>query len=257
MKYNDPELIERLSAEFVLGTLHGKARDRFEHLMSNSHRIRITVWKWERRLTPIARMEPLKAPPKNLWPGIESKINGTKTLASVTPINSARLRPLEQEVPVENTQENNKVPRMLRWWGITATAASIVLAAMVTTKPMAPSEQPGIDSVAVFSNEQAQPQWLVSFDMASGQLKAKALNEIAVQAGKAFELWVLPETGNPQSLGVLPVSANLQAETPIPLALVELLSTANGLAVSIEPAGGSPTGLPTGPIAYQSKLIDL
>ncbi|MBX2857620.1 MAG: anti-sigma factor [Cellvibrionaceae bacterium] len=255
MKYNDPELIERLSAEFVLGTLRGKARDRFEHLMGNSHRIRVTVWKWERRLTPIARMEPLSEPPPNLWAGIESKIAGVVGVAANDPLQESELH--FDNTPVALPVKSNAVPA-LRWWGISATAASIVLAAMLVTKPAIQPEAPGgVDSVALFSDEQAQPQWLVSFDSSSGQLKAKALNEIAIQAGKAFELWVLPESGNPKSLGLLPVSENYQSQTALPLALIELLSTANGLAVSIEPTGGSPTGLPTGPIAYQSTIIDL
>jgi anti-sigma-K factor RskA len=34
----------------------------------------------------------------------------------------------------------------------------------------------------------------------------------------------------------------------------EVLKGANGLAVSLEPPGGSPTGAPTGPVLYVGKL---
>jgi anti-sigma-K factor RskA len=33
------------------------------------------------------------------------------------------------------------------------------------------------------------------------------------------------------------------------------LDRAAGLAMSVEPAGGSPTGLPTGPVLYAGKCI--
>ncbi len=239
MNYNNPELIERLSAEYVLGTLQGKARDRFERLMENSHRIRMAVWNWENHITPIAAVAPAVSTPFHLWPDIKARINGSTTKAIV-----------------HSSSSLAKVSDFWRWWSFAATAACLVLAILFTT------QTPNLhtaDSVAIFANDQAQPQWLVSFDIESGQLKARALNDIAVEAGRAFELWLLPETGNPRSLGLLPVSGGLGAEVsnPLPLALIELLRSANGLAVSIEPAGGSPTGLPTGPVVMQSSILAL
>lgn len=243
MKYNNPELIERLSAEYVLGTLQGKARDRFEHLMENSHRIRMAVWNWENHITPIAAAAPAHKTPYHLWPGIKTRIG----------------QPTQTDNNAQRESAPNLVAGFWRWWGLAATAACLVLGVIVGLRPATLPPAQIIDSVAVFSNEQAQPQWLVSFDMDSGQLKARALNDIAVEAGRAFELWVLPESGNPRSLGLLPVSgaAGAEVDNSIPLALIELLRTANGLAVSIEPEGGSPTGLPTGPVVYQSSLLNL
>ena len=69
-------------------------------------------------------------------------------------------------------------------------------------------------------------------------------------------MWVLPAEGNPQSLGLLPVAGNSSRST-IPAGLRALLVNAKGLAISVEPPGGSPTGLPTGPVVYQAPMVEL
>ncbi len=252
MKYNKPELIERLSAEYVLGTLQGKARDRFERLMAESYRIRMAVWSWESQIVPMASVAPTVRPPKHIWPSIRARISKTR------PRLQAVAKPKITPAPVQNL-----VSGFWRWWSYAATSACLVLGVLLALQLPSTSIQSAsensIDSVALFSNQEAQPQWLVSFDMESGQLKAKALNAIAVETGQAFELWVLPDAGNPQSLGLLPVSDSAEAtvNTALSQALIALLRSANGLAISVEPEGGSPTGLPTGPVVYQSSIIEL
>ena len=74
----------------------------------------------------------------------------------------------------------------------------------------------------------------------------------ALDAGKALELWILPAEGNPVSLGLLPASGEQRRE--LSAAQRAALAGAKQLAVSLEPAGGSPTGLPTGPVLHVAPL---
>ena len=53
MRY-DAEQVEYLAAEYVLGTLHGAARRRFDRLITEQANVRFTVWRWERHLNGIA-----------------------------------------------------------------------------------------------------------------------------------------------------------------------------------------------------------
>ena len=77
----------------------------------------------------------------------------------------------------------------------------------------------------------------------------------ALDAGKAHELWVLPAKGDPVSLGLLPTSG--EARRPLTAAQRAALAGAKQLAVSLEPAGGSPTGLPTGPVLHVAPLTSV
>ncbi|GAB1263561.1 anti-sigma factor [Aurantivibrio infirmus] len=243
MNYNNDELIERLSAEYVLGTLQGKARNRFERLIYESYRTRLAVWSWECQLNPLGKFAPQKKPPKHVWQSIRTRLNfsGKNDSAEL----AAR-------------QNLKKLLGFWRGWGLAASFACAIFAVLFTTG--IPTTNPGTnaDHVAVFSSEQAEPQWLVSFDLNTGSLKAKALNVTAIEASQAFELWILPGAdAAPRSLGLLPVAAQGETNNQIPQALVELLRSASGLAVSLEPAGGSPTGAPTGPVLFQSQLLEL
>ena len=75
------------------------------------------------------------------------------------------------------------------------------------------------------------------------------------ERGKTYELWVLPtkEGGAPVSLGLLPRSG--EARRVLSAAQRAALAGASQLAVSIEPDGGSPTGLPTGPVVHVVPLV--
>ena len=71
---NKPELIDRLAAEYVLGTLTGGARRRFAAWLANDAALRRSVGEWEARLTPMAAAVREIAPPKALWPKIAHDI---------------------------------------------------------------------------------------------------------------------------------------------------------------------------------------
>jgi anti-sigma-K factor RskA len=233
MNYDRPELIEPLAAEYVLGTLRGKARDRFDRLKRDSNIARAAVWRWEKRFNGMTRALAPSIPPTHIWRNIERQINASMRTTNVVPLRAAR---------------------MWKTWSALATAASFVLATLLFMQVPQPTSN--VDHVAVFSNQQAQPQWLVSFDSHNGKFSARALNIAATQADKTFELWMLPESGAPRSLGLLPTESGVINVQLAGTALASLQHAA-GLAVSLEPAGGSPTGLPTGPVLYQAPLLKL
>jgi anti-sigma-K factor RskA len=59
----------------------------------------------------------------------------------------------------------------------------------------------------------------------------------------------------PVSLGL--VGTDPMQELTISKELAPLINRASGLALSVEPAGGSPTGQPTGPVLYKGPCVEL
>ena len=57
-------LRERLAAEYVLGTLRGAARRRFEGWMFHDAALRRAVTEWQERLVPMAELTPAVTPPR-------------------------------------------------------------------------------------------------------------------------------------------------------------------------------------------------
>jgi anti-sigma-K factor RskA len=69
-----------------------------------------------------------------------------------------------------------------------------------------------------------------------------------VQTDRVLELWAVPGSGAPRSLGLISASGATVVSK------AQQLKGAAALAVSLEPTGGSPTGAPTGPVLYVGKL---
>jgi anti-sigma-K factor RskA len=65
-----------------------------------------------------------------------------------------------------------------------------------------------------------------------------------------FELWgIAGPTAHPVPLGVIPSGGTLRLAK-----LPRNIGAGATLAISIEPPGGSPTGLPTGPVVFMGTL---
>jgi anti-sigma-K factor RskA len=220
---------EILAGEYVLGTLRGAARRRFEHWLVDDANLRRLVRDWQERLQPLAEGVVPVRPPARVWKAIERRVwrRQRKGLWDYLPL--------------------------WRAIGLTSAMAALSLALVIGLKPP-PTPAPRQDYLAVVSDQKSQPAWLVEADLGAQVLRVRSLQSQALPPGKAFELWMLPSGGQaPQSLGLLSPTGELRLQlTPAKLAV---LTRSQGLAVSLEPAGGSPTGAPTGPVLYQGALI--
>lgn len=227
MNYLHPELIDNLASEYVTGTLRGSARRRFERLMAEHYWVRAAVWQWESQLLPLTAAIQSVQPAPQVWQQIKAQIGARHP---VKPKRSSFLWPV---------------------WGAITSLLAIGLAVLLAIQPTSD----GVDVVAVFDDSSSVPLWAISADLDSGRITARALNATAAEVDQVFELWMLPADGDaPRSLGVLPVSGG-QSQSRIPAGLAALLKANAGLAISIEPVGGSPTGVPTGPVIHQAQWV--
>ena len=224
MKTANRELLDRLAAEYVLGTLRSRARRRFERWLL-SPQVGAIVKAWEDRL---AGLEPQLAPvtpPATVWHGIEDKLE----------LRKLRRRPAA------------------RWLAIAASLAFFVMAGILLTY----RQPPDVPQLARTQESllQADPQtiyWRVEVLGDHQELRLHAQNVYDLPVGKAHELWALPEGGAPVSLGLLPKTGE-QRRVLTP-AQQTALAGAKQIAVSLEPEGGSPTGAPTGPVLLVAPL---
>lgn len=223
MNYDDPGLQRRLAAEYVLGTLQGPARRRFETLLVRDERLRRAVAAWERRLSPWVMAGKPEPVPDRVWRDIQRRLG----LTAATP-----------------------APAGWRWWAFGSTAVAAVLALVLVMQPGSP---PAWQDVAVLSTDKAEAVWIVRARHDGRLLQLSGLARVEVPAGHDLELWAIPAGQAPQSLGVLRRSPG-RAELLLDARAQARLARASVLAVSLEPAGGSPTGAPTGPVLYTGKV---
>ena len=236
MDYSCPDLADRLAADYVTGTLRGAARRRFEALLPAHATLRDAERAWRDRLMPLAAAVAPVEPSAALWARIETRIHG----AASAP------------------QASESWWRQLAFWrGLSGLATAAALAFAVLLATPGPSQPPlivvlsaaappagsGSDTGAVV------PASFVASISADGRaMVTLPLNNVSVQADRALELWSLPASGAPRSLGVI------AADKATVVKRRSVLDGTTALAVSLEPPGGSPTGAPTGPVLYVGKL---
>lgn len=205
--------------------------------MMESYRVRQEVWFWEEKLGGLADQVPEQEPPAHIWRGIEARLWPKSRVTDI----SSRARPGGGWF----------------WpsWGALATAAALVLAVVLVQQPQPQPAAGPLLSGAVVQENVSDPLWLVSELASANQLRMRPVAATQAEAGKDYELWIVPESGNPLSLGVVPVGGVYQVT--LTDAARKALSSSRTLAISLEPAGGSPTGAPTGPILHVAKLYEL
>lgn len=243
---------ETLAAEYVLGTLEAAERRRAEDLLARDRRFSALVDDWNRRLAPLAEAIPPVAPPPEVWQGIEAALRGRRV-----PVTHATVP--QPAGPPRGLAGLWQRAAFWRWCSLGLAAAAASLALYVAGLPL-PGLQPadGPRYAAVLSEGGEVPAWLVDLDPAGRHLEVRPLAEVPADVGsgdRAFELWLIADPeGPPRSLGLLDPAA----PTRLPLAPAVAADRAGALlAVSLEPRGGSPTGLPTGPVVYQGALFAL
>jgi anti-sigma-K factor RskA len=231
MDYSRRELSDRLAAEYVLGTLRGGARRRFESLLPAHPGLRNAVWRWQDRLVPLTASVPPVAPSSAVWQGIEQRLFGETTSAST----------------LETAQQS-----LTRWWqrlglwqGL-AGATSLATLALAVALTLPGPVQPPV--VVVMGTEQGPASFVASVGADGRSLVLKPLAGVTVTAAQALELWAVPPKGAPRSLGLV---SNKGATTVL---REHLLQGTAAFAVSVEPTGGSPTGAPTGPVVSVGHL---
>jgi anti-sigma-K factor RskA len=94
---------------------------------------------------------------------------------------------------------------------------------------------------------------VASFSGDGRALVTRTLTPVALTTDRVLELWSVPPQGNPRSLGLISANgATVLKRERLPATLLGGGTAA--LAVSVEPPGGSPTGVPTGPVVFAGKL---
>ncbi|HEU5282601.1 MAG TPA: anti-sigma factor [Burkholderiales bacterium] len=235
MKYRNELLREALAAEYALGTLQGRARRRFERSLKDDPALRRYVASWQERLAPLdAALAPVQ-PPARVWRAIQRRTTASHARRGLGGLWDS-----------------------LGFWrgaAFASLAAALILAASLgVLRP----ERPEL-MVVVMSDERAEPKMTVSWDTddrGDKRMRIRVLGHAQMAPDTAWELWMLPGgDGKPRSLGLITTHAT--QSVVVPRELAAQVDAAWGLAMSVEPYGGSPTGLPTGPVLYKGQCTKL
>lgn len=276
-----------LAAEYALGTLDADERAQVESLMAVDDDFTAMVHAWEFRLGVLNQMVGAVEPRPEVWSRIRTAIGETEPQAPFeipqTPprlvAEAVRSEPVAASaLPMADDSNVIRLSQQTRRWRNVAGAMAALAAAllvMLSAQVYRPDLLPGAlrpkprvqvvevktpattsaaQFVALLQKDSTSPAFILTVDAATKNFTVRRVGATP-EPGKSYELWIVSDKlQRPRSLGVIggndftarPALASYDADT---------VNRAT-YAVTLEPEGGSPTGVATGPIVYTGKLIE-
>lgn len=211
------------AAEFALGVLDGEERAAALRRVLAEPEFAREVETWRAHFGVLFDQSHEEAAPTGLFERIETSLEPTGRSAGYWPALTAAM---------------------------TLVAALLLL--VIVLRPAGPLPGPP-PAPLVASLDSAGPGAALPaiYDPVRGELRIPAA--AASAPGRSAELWMIGSDGVPRSLGLL----DARQRNVIPIGPADRAKLVPGLklAISSEPSGGSPTGLPTGPIVASGALI--
>jgi len=217
-----------LAGEYVLGVLPLDERRAAEQRIASEPAFAELVSSWQSELATLDDAYASEAPPR----GVKARID-------------ARLF-------AEAAKPAGLWGSLVFWRGLALASVAVVAAIGAYNLDLVGGSTPG--SAPALVAELGAPGSAVglvaALDPTSGALQITPA-AFSPDDGKALELWLVPGEGAPISLGLVPEDGG---RLVLDRSLRDQLSAGALIAVSLEPAGGSPTGVATGPVVLSGTL---
>jgi len=219
MNYLRAELLDRLASEYVLGTLRGAARRRFERVLAESASAKAAVRDWQERLAPLAQAVTAVAPPDRVWRGIAER---------TAPRRATRTSGWHHWI------------RPLAGFGLGA----LLVAGVLLIAPDRVNTLTGLEQIepilpqrylALLSDATGDASVVASSTRNGTRMYVKFLKPVDLPRGKTLQLWALPAGAAPFPLGrFASVAPPGKAEFDLVASSEELLSKVPRLMLTLE-----------------------
>lgn len=226
MKLARHRQLDALIGEYMLGTLRGGARRRLERAVREEPAVALRLRTLQRQFTPSYSESIAAPPPASGWQRLARELNLSQYRA-----------PWYSRVS------------FLRGWALGATAAFVLGLMLLLT--LRTTTEPTLTPIAQLALKGAPPSVTAALSRDGSTLELRAARPIVAGPLQSYELWVIPQGGAPLSLAVL---GSLDGALRVPEGHRKQLRKGAVLAITVEPAGGSPTGGPTGPVILSGSI---
>ena len=216
--------LDAIIGEYMLGSLRGRARRRFERAVREEPGVALRLRTLQQQFTPIYSESIAQSVPAAGWQRLERELNLARYRA-----------PWYSRVA------------FLRAWAVGVTAALLLSLSLLTLRTSTESLTP----IAQLATKGAGPSVVAAVSADRRTLELRAARPIIAGPLQSYELWLIPEGGTPLSLAVL---GQLDGRLQVPEGHRPQLRKGAQLAITVEPAGGSPTGGPTGPVILSGAI---
>jgi len=227
--------LEQLAGEYVLGTLDAEQRDAVQQRLAYDGALRAAIDAWEQRLLELTALAPAQQPSRQLWQRIG------RSLDNLAPRQAAPERSV-------NTSWWNLLPL---WRGLAGAglAASLVMAVALSSQTVTPPQTSYL--VVLVAPQDRAPGWVIQAS-SPREVELIPLGQVTVPADKTLQFWTKGDDWQgPVSLGLVQPGEKIS----VPLDKLPPLEANQLFELTLENAGGSKTGKPTGPIQFIGRAV--
>jgi anti-sigma-K factor RskA len=279
MAYSEDHIA--LAAEYALGTLDADERAQVETMMAVDNDFAAMVEAWQQKLGALNQMVGSVEPRPEVWDRIKAATGLAAPQAALVLPEAPQPAAIEAVAPAAAVDTSNviRLSAQARRWRNVATFTTAIAAALVAMiavqayrpellpdglrpKPRvqvvevktATAPVPSGQYVALLQKDSGSPAFILTVDGATRNFTVRRV-DAAPEPGKSYELWLVSDKlQRPRSLGV--IGGNDFTIRPVLSGYDPDTVNKATYAVTLEPEGGSPTGVATGPIVYTGKLIE-
>jgi anti-sigma-K factor RskA len=235
-----PERLDRLSREYVLGTLTGRARRRFERLLAEAPLAGRVVARWQQRFDTLAAGVPPVQPREQVWQSLQQRLFAARAAPAASLWSRARAL---------------LSPRVLG-----GVLAGVLMATVVLRlQPQWLDLETRSDAlpqsyVGLLVNDAGQATLLASSRRHGRSITVKLLQPLQVPDGQVARLWAMPREGAPFLVGMVPVRGS--ATIALTDSAEKLFFTVAKLGVTIEPVAAG-AAAPSTPFVASGHCVKL
>lgn len=240
-RYQNPDVFEPLAMAYALGTLRGRARERFKKLMAQHFYLRVVAEAYEQQFAGLVGLLPPQEPSPEVWRRLEAELG----LAAV------QNKQGSESAAVKQTKKASVWPEWLHWPALVLASmlAAVITVVMLngspaTTAYFAKLHSPSLESVAMAA---------VSKD--DMEITVALTDKIRVAEGMAATLWCYSKNPHekPIRMGALKSRGNNQMTLGV--SDWQGLEHISKLAISLEPVDQADATEPVGEVVFSGALM--
>jgi len=221
--------LDALCGAYLLGTLRPQARRRFARALQEEPLVALRLAYWQRTFAVKYSEKIAISPRAGGWQRLQRELGLARYRAPWW-----------------------RRTGFWRAWAVAASLALVIALALPLATLLRETGAGNLVEVAVLQSASGGPPVSAALSSDRRVLTLHAARPVLASSQSSYELWLLPrEGGAPISLAVL---GSLDARIDVNAQIAQRVRAGAKFAVSVEPAGGSPTGAPTGPVIMVGEI---
>lgn len=224
-RYQNPDVFEPLAMAYALGTLQGRARARFETLMSQHFYLRVVTEAYEHQFAGLAGLLPPEEPSPQVWQRLEAELG------------------LQQKQSRAESNEPKKASKWLNfseWFHWPAMAFASVLAAVVTVFVMNNAQPDAY--IAKLESIASESFALATVDRKDMSITVAMAGDLGAGDGVQPTLWCLSKNPDEEPIRMGTLKASGETQLSISADMFQGLQDVSQFAITLEPVDNSNAG---------------